>query len=125
MQPIHIGNPKKCIGHPGPLRLVGLKMKPHAIPSDAEIAWVRLRRIRWVGEHLLKSQDSTVIVFGSGRIRNCNDRNGAGDHRIGRGRGSRGLTMTFTCPQGATSDELEKAYLPAGSSEAFGSASSS
>src|SRR5260221_14453266 len=96
MQPVHVGNPKKCIGHPGPLRLVGLKMKPHAIPSDAEIAWIWLRGIRWVGEHLLKSQDSTIIVFGSGRIRNRNDRNGAGDHDIGRRRVSRGLRTKLT-----------------------------
>src|SRR6266481_3263503 len=87
MQPLHIVNPKKCIGHSGPLWLVGLKMKPHAIPSDAEIAWVRLGCIRWVGEHLLKSQDSTVIVFCSGRIRNRNDRNGAGDHDAESGSG--------------------------------------
>src|SRR5262249_53380645 len=83
MQPIHIGNPKKCIGHSSPLWLVGLKMKPYAISSDAEIARVRLGRIRWVGEHFLKSQDSAVIVFCSGRIRNRNDGNGARDHDIG------------------------------------------
>jgi hypothetical protein len=43
-------------------------MKPHAIPSEAEIAWVTLARIGSVGKHLLKSQDSAVIVFGSDRI---------------------------------------------------------
>ena len=82
VQPVHIGNPKKYICLSGSFRLVGLKMKPHAIPRNAEIARVGLARRWWIGEHLLKSQDSTVIVFGSGRIGNCYDRNGAGDHDL-------------------------------------------
>jgi hypothetical protein len=56
-------------------------MKAHSIPSDPDVAWVRLASIWWVGEQLLKSQDSAIIVFGSGRIRNCDDRDGAGNHR--------------------------------------------
>jgi hypothetical protein len=57
-------------------------MKPHAIPSDAEIAGVKLGRSWSIGEHFLKSQDSAVIVLGFGRIRNRNDGNGAGDHDV-------------------------------------------
>src|SRR5258706_6746105 len=68
-------------------------MKPDAIPSDAEIAWVTFGRIRPVGEHLLKSQDSAIIVFRSGRIRNGNDRDGAGNHDIG---GDGGFTCGLT-----------------------------
>src|SRR5205814_9799936 len=37
----------------------------------------------WIGEHFLKSQYSAVVVFGSGRIRNCNNGNRAGDHDVG------------------------------------------
>src|SRR5262245_6734966 len=83
VQPIHINNPKKGIGHSSPLRLIRLKMKPDAIPSDTEVAWVRLGGVGRVGKHFLKSQDFAVIVFGSGRIRNGNDRNGAGYHDLG------------------------------------------
>src|SRR5438046_2235872 len=58
VQPIHVSYPKKGVCHSGPLGLIRLKMKPYTIPSDAKIAWARLRRIWWVGKHFLKSQDS-------------------------------------------------------------------
>src|SRR5215813_9991684 len=57
-------------------------MNPHPIPSDAEIARIRLGRVWWIGEHSLKSQDAAIVVFSSGRIRNGNDRNGAADHEL-------------------------------------------
>ncbi len=57
-------------------------MKPHAISSDSQIAWVRHARIGAVGELLLKSQDPAVVVFRSSRIGNGEDRNGAGDHEV-------------------------------------------
>jgi hypothetical protein len=57
-------------------------MKPYTITSEGEIAWVGLGRIGWVGGHFLKSQDSAVIVFRSGRVRDRNDWDGAGDHGV-------------------------------------------
>src|SRR5690242_7065237 len=55
-------------------------MEPYAITSEGEIAWVGPGRAGWVGRHLLKSQDSAVVVFSSGRIGNSNDWDSAGDH---------------------------------------------
>ncbi len=70
-------SPKKGVCHSSALGRIRLQMKPDTIPSEAEIAWVRLGRVGWVDRHFLKSQDSAVIVFGSGSIRDRNDRNGA------------------------------------------------
>jgi hypothetical protein len=57
-------------------------MKPYAIASEGEIAWVRLGRVGWISRHFLKSQNPAVIVFSSGRIGDRNDWDGAGDHDV-------------------------------------------
>jgi hypothetical protein len=59
-----------------------MKMKPHPVPCHAEIAGVTFILIGAIGEHLLKAQDSAVIVLGSDRVGNRDDRDGAGNHDL-------------------------------------------